>query len=51
MTFVAGQKGWDGVVLLLLITMVFAFGLFYGYNRHAARWLKKEIEGIDAGCI
>jgi hypothetical protein len=42
MTFVAGQKGWDGVVLLLLITVVFAFGLFYGYNQHAARWLKKE---------
>lgn len=42
MTYVAGEKGWDALMLLILITVVWSFSKFFGYNKHAANWLKEE---------
>ncbi|KKO96953.1 hypothetical protein THAR02_10941 [Trichoderma harzianum] len=42
MTFVAGQKGWDSLMLLILIIAVGGFSKLYRYNMHARNWLHRE---------
>ncbi|CEL00671.1 hypothetical protein ASPCAL00269 [Aspergillus calidoustus] len=42
MTFIAGQKGWDSLVLFALILAVGGFSKLCGYNMHAANWLRRE---------
>lgn len=42
MTYVAGQKGWDAIVLLILILVVWITSRVYGSSKHAAKWLKEE---------
>lgn len=51
MTFVAGQKGWDGIVLFILVVAVWGFSALNGYNKHASRWLKEEgFQTVAFGC-
>lgn len=42
MTFVAAQKGWDGITLLILLLSADAMHWRYGKNQLARRWLKNE---------
>lgn len=42
MTFVAAQKGWDGIALLILLLSADAMHWRYGKNQLARRWLKNE---------
>jgi len=44
MTYVAGEKGWDGLMLFILITVAWVLGKLLGYNRHAQNFLR------DQGC-
>ncbi|CAG9986765.1 unnamed protein product [Clonostachys byssicola] len=46
MSFVAAQKGWDGVCLITLLTTHLAFYFFHSSRGLAQDWL--EAEGIDA---
>lgn len=49
MTYVAGQKGWDGVALLSLIVVAWAFdSVIYSDERMAALWLQREGVAIEA---
>lgn len=51
MTFVAGQKGWDSLVLLILILAVNLATTLYGYNMHARNWLRREgLETVSLRC-
>lgn len=51
MTYVAGEKGWDALILLILITAVWSFSKFWGYNQHAQNWLKEEgFKATSFGC-
>lgn len=42
MTFVAAQKGWDGIALLALLISADAMNWRYGKNQLAQRWLVTE---------
>ena len=42
MTFVAAQKGWDGIALLILLLSADAMHWRYGKSQLARRWLKNE---------
>lgn len=42
MTYVASQKGWDGVVFIILMVITWTFTGISGNNKHAARWLEEE---------
>lgn len=42
MTFVAAQKGWDGIALLILLLSADAMHWRYGRNQIARRWLTTE---------
>lgn len=42
MTFVAAEKGWDGVALILLLVVANATHWRYGKNQLARRWLRTE---------
>lgn len=42
MTFVAAQKGWDGIALLILLLSADVVNWRYGKNQLARRWLKNE---------
>lgn len=42
MTFVAAQKGWDGIALLILLLSADAMHWRYGKHQLARRWLKNE---------
>ncbi|MCJ1426788.1 hypothetical protein MMC29_004691 [Sticta canariensis] len=42
MTFVAAQKGWDGIALLALLISAHAMNWRYGKNQLARRWLVTE---------
>ncbi|KAK0716500.1 hypothetical protein B0T21DRAFT_454299 [Apiosordaria backusii] len=42
MTFVAGEKGLDALVLLGLVLAIAGFSNLYGYNMHARNWLRRE---------
>ena len=42
MTFVAAQKGWDGIALLALLISADAMNWRYGKNQLARRWLVTE---------
>jgi hypothetical protein len=46
MTFVAAQKGWDGVCLVVLLAAHWAASFFYSSQALASDWLERE--GIDA---
>lgn len=49
MTYVAAQKGWDGVALLSLVIVSWvADTIAYSNDRLAAKWLKREGVQIDA---
>ncbi|KAG8530180.1 uncharacterized protein KY384_005663 [Bacidia gigantensis] len=45
MTFVAGQKGWDGVCLVILLVIHYIVSWNFHPKKLARRWLEKE--GID----
>lgn len=42
MTFVAAQKGWDGIALLVLMLSAHIMNWRYGKNQLARRWLATE---------
>ncbi|KAL4891364.1 hypothetical protein BDV59DRAFT_68321 [Aspergillus ambiguus] len=44
MTYVAGQKGWDAMCLLIII-ILWSLTRFNSRNKHAAAWLQEE--GLD----
>lgn len=48
MTYVAAQKGIDGVSLLVLMLGNYGVGLLRGKNQIARRWLDKEGVGVEA---
>jgi hypothetical protein len=49
MTYVAAQKGWDGVALVSLVVVASAIDFIsFSDDRIAARWLKREGIRIDA---
>lgn len=41
MTYVAGQKGWDAMCLLIVI-LIWSLTRFNSCNKHAAAWLREE---------
>lgn len=45
MTYVAAQKGWDGLTLLLLVIYAWVSELPYQHNQMVRRWL--EAEGVS----
>ena len=48
MTYVAAQKGVDGVCLVLLMVVNIALQWLFGHHRVAKQWLQKEDVSIDA---
>ncbi|EAQ83106.1 hypothetical protein CHGG_10924 [Chaetomium globosum CBS 148.51] len=42
MTYVAGQKGWDGVIFMILVFTIWLVRGASGNDKHAARWLEEE---------
>jgi hypothetical protein len=49
MTYVAAQRGWDGVGFLALVVVAWVFDyFFYSDGRIAAQWLKDQGVGIKA---
>lgn len=49
MTYVASQKGWDGVALLVLVIVAWSFDhMVYRKDRVAALWLRRENVTITA---
>ena len=48
MTYVAAQKGWDGLTLLLLLISAWFLNLPYQQNQVVSRWLKTEDVSIKA---
>jgi hypothetical protein len=42
MTYIAGEGGWDGIVLVLLIFTVWILASVSGKDKHASRWLEEE---------
>ncbi|RBR04367.1 hypothetical protein FVER53590_00107 [Fusarium verticillioides] len=49
MTYVAAQKGWDGVALLSLVVVSSLFDyIAYSDDRLASQWLKREGVKVDA---
>ena len=48
MTYVAAQKGVDGVSLVLLMLVNSALQWLFGYHRLAKQWLQKEDVSINA---
>jgi len=42
MTFVAAQKGWDGVCLLTLMIITWISKLIFPSHKSAAKWMRKE---------
>ncbi|KAK2684020.1 hypothetical protein RAB80_001966 [Fusarium oxysporum f. sp. vasinfectum] len=49
MTYVAAQKGWDGVALLSLVVVSSMFdSIAYSDDRLASQWLKREGVKVDA---
>jgi hypothetical protein len=47
MTYVAAQKGWDGVCLLCLMIIVWTGTLLFNTNWAAAEWMQRENVGVD----
>lgn len=48
MTYVAAQKGWDGLTLLLLMLLAWALNLPYQRNQTVRRWLEANDVSITA---
>ena len=48
MTFVAAQKGIDGVCLVLLLLINYIFQYLFGGHRMARKWLEAEHVSVDA---
>ncbi|CAI4214285.1 unnamed protein product [Parascedosporium putredinis] len=48
MTYVAAQKGWDGVAFVVLMGLMWASTSLSGNNQHAARWLEEEGFVLDS---
>ena len=48
MTFVAAQKGVDGVCLLVLLASTHGFQYLFGGHKRARQWLEAENVAIDA---
>lgn len=48
MTFVAAQKGVDGISLVVLLLVSHAFHYLFGGHRLARQWLEAEHVSIDA---
>ena len=48
MTFVAAQKGMDGVCLVILLIVNYGFQYFFGGHKMARQWLGAEKVSIDA---
>jgi hypothetical protein len=47
MTYVAAQKGWDGVCLLCLMIIVWTGTLLFNTKRPAAEWMQREKVGFE----
>jgi hypothetical protein len=47
MTYVAAQKGWDGVCLLCLMMIVWTGTLLFNTKRPAAEWMQREKVGLE----
>ena len=48
MTFVAAQKGLDGVCLVLLLVINYGFQYLFGGHKMARQWLEAEKVSVDA---
>lgn len=48
MTFVAAQKGLDGVVLVILLVTNYGFRYLFGGHKMARQWLEAEKVSVDA---